>query len=382
VKKLSIAFLILVCMVILTTIMIMNVGINAASWETVVNTEFNSISELESGWQYYYPWGQDHNGTAHMTKNTKNLYIQDGCLYLKATKRSDGEYDSGAIYAKHIVKITEQNPDYSLEIRAKVPNVKGTWPAFWLTHAGDWIAEMDVMEFKGDSVNWQNTYDNGSWQTVKTTVSNPGNWHTYKVYFNKINDTEVNVHYYVDGNWKAQHKAKFVNKPFWVIANLQMEGSSGSPGPGEATYAIDYIKIDRTTQSPASNTTISSSQQTTNVPQSTAIKTTTNTNTNTTSTGLTGTYAIENQWGSGATVKFVVTNNGSTTRNNWKVTWTFGGDQKITNMWNGEYSQSSSNVTVTNTAWNGTLNANQSVTFGFNISYSGTNTVPTNILVQ
>ena len=71
-------------------------GINAASWETVVNTEFNSISEVES-MAICYPWGQDHNGTAHMTKILESIY-RDGCLYLKATKRSDGEYDSGAIW--------------------------------------------------------------------------------------------------------------------------------------------------------------------------------------------------------------------------------------------------------------------------------------------
>lgn len=220
--------------------------LHAASWETVQFSQFNSIQELESEWNYFYPWGEDHNGTAHMVTDSSNLFIQNGVLTLRATKRSDGKYNSGAIYSKHIVKITDEHSDYSLEIRAKAPYQTGTWPAFWLTHAGSWIAEMDVMEYKGTNTNHQNTYDNGNWKTVKTTVNNPYDWHTYKVYFNKTSSTQVNIHYYIDGNWKAMHKANFVGKPFWVIANLQMEGSSGSPGPSYSPYYIDYIKIDRT----------------------------------------------------------------------------------------------------------------------------------------
>jgi len=40
----------------------------------------------------------------------------------------------------------------------------------------------------------------------------------------------------LDGTWKAVHRANFVNKPMYVIINLQMEGSSGSPGPTSDTY--------------------------------------------------------------------------------------------------------------------------------------------------
>jgi hypothetical protein len=101
------------------------------------------------------------------------------------------------------------------------------------------------MEFKGSNVNWQNTYT-GSWQTKKTTVSHPEQWHTYRVWISKSNDTDVNIHYYIDGQWKAQHTANFVNKPMWIILNLQMEGSSGNPGPDSDTYMrVDWVYVGR-----------------------------------------------------------------------------------------------------------------------------------------
>jgi hypothetical protein len=68
-------------------------------------------------------------------------------------------------------------------------------------------------------------------------VANPGGWHQYRAWLTKVNNTDVDIHYYVDGVWKGQHRAAgFVGKPMWLILNLQMEGSSGSPGPSADTW--------------------------------------------------------------------------------------------------------------------------------------------------
>lgn len=116
-----------------------------------------------------------------------------------------------------------------------MPTARGTWPAFWLTGVNSWPPESDIMEFKGNSTCWQNTYD-GGWEEKLTSVSNAGNWHTYKAWITKVNNTDVDIHYYIDGVWKAVHRGtNFVNKPMWLIINMQMEGSSGSPGPGGNT---------------------------------------------------------------------------------------------------------------------------------------------------
>jgi peptidoglycan/xylan/chitin deacetylase (PgdA/CDA1 family) len=83
-------------------------------------------------------------------------------------------------------------------------------------------------------------------------------------------------------------------------------------------------------------------------------------------------------WGSGATVSVTITNKGSSAINSWTLGWTFSGNQKIANMWNASFTQSGTSVTATNQSYNATIAANGGkVSFGFNISYSGSNAKPT-----
>lgn len=98
---------------------------------------------------------------------------------------------------------------------------------------------------------------------------------------------------------------------------------------------------------------------------------------------LTVTYT-QYEWesGNGATVNVAIKNNGTTAINGWTMKFSFSGNQKITNLWRGVYTQSGTNVTVTNVDYNGTIFAGGSETFGFNISYSGTNNIPSNIVVN
>ncbi|MEN8907838.1 MAG: polysaccharide deacetylase family protein [Clostridiales bacterium] len=92
-------------------------------------------------------------------------------------------------------------------------------------------------------------------------------------------------------------------------------------------------------------------------------------------------YNVQNNWGNGATVNVTLTNNGSTMQG-WNVEWIFPENQQITNMWNASFSQNGSSVIVTNVSWNESIPTNGNVTFGFNITYSGSNTTPTDFIVN
>jgi hypothetical protein len=82
-----------------------------------------------------------------------------------------------------------------------------------------------------------------------------------------------------------------------------------------------------------------------------------------------------NQWSSGFTATVTIANAGPAITS-WTLTWTFPGDQQISNAWNGTYTQSGRAVTVRNAAWNGAVAANGMVTFGFQASHGGTNAAP------
>ena len=78
-----------------------------------------------------------------------------------------------------------------------------------------------------------------------------------------------------------------------------------------------------------------------------------------------------------------IRNNGSSAINGWTLTWTFPGNQQITNMWNAAYTQSGASVSARNMSYNATIGANGgTVGFGFNLSYSGTNARPTNFALN
>jgi len=83
-----------------------------------------------------------------------------------------------------------------------------------------------------------------------------------------------------------------------------------------------------------------------------------------------------NSWSTGFTGNLVVTNLGDPISNGWNVTWTFPGNQTVTQGWSATITQSGANVTATNPSWSSSIATNGSVNFGFNANYSGTNTAP------
>jgi hypothetical protein len=92
-------------------------------------------------------------------------------------------------------------------------------------------------------------------------------------------------------------------------------------------------------------------------------------------------YVIQSDWGNGATISVTLKNNGPGIMG-WTVGWTFPGNQTITNLWNGAYTQSGATVSVKDAGYNASIPTGSSVNFGFNINYSGSNTAPTSFTVN
>jgi hypothetical protein len=87
------------------------------------------------------------------------------------------------------------------------------------------------------------------------------------------------------------------------------------------------------------------------------------------------TYAT-NSWTNGFTANVTVANNGSSAVNGWALGFTLPGGQAITNSWNTALSGSSGAVTARNVAFNGSIPAGGSTSFGFQGTYSGTFATP------
>ena len=80
-------------------------------------------------------------------------------------------------------------------------------------------------------------------------------------------------------------------------------------------------------------------------------------------------------WGSGFTASVTLTN-GPTAINGWTLTFPYAAGQRVTQAWSAAVTQSGTQVTATNTSWNGSLSPGATVTFGFNATSTGSNPRP------
>ncbi|MFJ9081993.1 glycoside hydrolase family 48 protein [Streptomyces sp. NPDC102384] len=89
-----------------------------------------------------------------------------------------------------------------------------------------------------------------------------------------------------------------------------------------------------------------------------------------------------NDWGAGFTADLTITNRGSAAIDGWTLTYAYTGDQKLSNGWNGTWSQSGKNITVKDAGYNGRIAAGAATSTGAQFSYSGSNSAPTNFAVN
>jgi len=81
-------------------------------------------------------------------------------------------------------------------------------------------------------------------------------------------------------------------------------------------------------------------------------------------------YTISSSWSGGFSANVAITNLGSAV-SSWTLGFTLPGTEAVGSGWNGTFTQSGQNVTVTNASYNGSLATNGSATVGFNGSYTG-----------
>ncbi len=95
-------------------------------------------------------------------------------------------------------------------------------------------------------------------------------------------------------------------------------------------------------------------------------------------------YTVTNQWPGGFGTALTINNSGTVAISSWTLTWTWANGQTITELWNGNYTQTGASVSVTNAAYNGTIAAGGSYTgMGLNGAWNNvTNAAPTSFAVN
>lgn len=175
----------------------------------------NSFNNLETYWNFLYPWGPTHNGGARMDQG--HVSVRDGVLTLTAEpvtgEKAPIHYRSGAIHAKSTFTVTAGG-GYDVKGEFIAPVGRGTWPAFWLNAASGWPPEIDVAEWKGSGKISFNTF-NTSREVAALDVPypDPTKWHSVKAELRDVNGADVRVKFFLDGRKVAtQYARNYVGK--------------------------------------------------------------------------------------------------------------------------------------------------------------------------
>ncbi|KAL1730422.1 glycoside hydrolase family 16 protein [Schizophyllum commune] len=176
----------------------------------------DSFSSFDDFWAYLYPWGSDHNGSNCVHELTALL--------------------SGAVHALEQITVTAQN-SYTIYGEFSAPTAA----------ASGWPPEVDIGEWKGTADNWYNTFNTSS-EVKSTTVAWPSDlsFHSLQAVLTaEANGADVKIDFYMDGALQTTQYGKgYVGKALNLIINLQMEGSSGTPGPADgATYQARNVEV-------------------------------------------------------------------------------------------------------------------------------------------
>ena len=210
-------------------------------------------------------WGYDigsNNGwgnreSQYYTNRSSNVIVQDGLLKITAKKEDyqGSQYTSARLLSKGKFDFTYGR----VEVRAKLPTGKGTWPAIWMLGANfetvEWPAcgEIDIMEHVGNDQNkihatlhYPNNYG-GNGNGSSTVIGNASTeFHIYEVVWN-----ENSINFSVDGEQYhtfSNSAAVPFNHDFFIILNIAMGGDFGGDIASdfeESTLEIDYIKVFR-----------------------------------------------------------------------------------------------------------------------------------------
>jgi hypothetical protein len=87
-------------------------------------------------------------------------------------------------------------------------------------------------------------------------------------------------------------------------------------------------------------------------------------------------YSVVTQWNTGFTGSISITTTGATVTA-WNLMWTWPGNQQITQAWNSNFTQNGANASLSNAAWNGTLQPGATLSgIGFNAAYNDSNIAP------
>jgi beta-glucanase (GH16 family) len=207
-------------------------------------------------------WG--NNELEYYTSDSKNVRVENGKLIIEAHKEDKGgkHYTSTRIVSK-------LKGDWlygRVEVKAKLPRGKGTWPAIWMLSTdwkyGGWPAsgEIDIMEHVGldpdvlHGTIHTETYNHGKGTQKEGKITVTGLMDDFHIY--AINWSKDTMDFLVDGKIyhtvtrdpKEDFKGWPFDQRFHLIMNLAVGGNwGGMKGMDDSIWPrkleVEYVRV-------------------------------------------------------------------------------------------------------------------------------------------
>ncbi|QEC53190.1 beta-glucanase (GH16 family) [Anseongella ginsenosidimutans] len=234
----------------------------------VWSDEFNYQGLPDSGkWVYETGYVRNNELQYYTRARPENARVEKGNLVIQA--RNDSLVIDGKAHPVTSASITTQGRrDWTygrIEVRAKLPGSKGTWPAIWMlgsniTEVG-WpdCGEIDIMEHVGympDTIHvnvhtGKYNHADGTGKGGRTHVQAPfENFHLYAIEW-----MDDRIDFFVDEkkvftfrNEGTGNAAWPYDKPHYLILNLAFGGAWGAARGVDInslpqTYLVDYVRV-------------------------------------------------------------------------------------------------------------------------------------------
>lgn len=236
-----------------------------AQWKLVWSDEFNYSGLPDSSkWTYEtggHGWG-NHELQYYTARREKNTRVENGHLVIEAHR----EPLEGMAYssARLITKGKAEWQYGKIEVKARIPNGRGTWPAIWMLGATtplQWPddGEIDIMEHVGfnqgtvhASIHCKKYYHSiGTQKTATIPVPDCSErFHVYTVEWDRDSirislDEQV---YFRFGNEHSGYAAWPFDNPMFLLLNIAVGGDwGGQKGVDDTIFPkrmeVDWVRV-------------------------------------------------------------------------------------------------------------------------------------------
>jgi beta-glucanase (GH16 family) len=240
---------------------------NNSKWKHLVwSDEFNYTGlPDERKWDYDtggHGWG-NHELQYYTKADSSNVWVSKGSLHLNARQQQMGEnrYTSARLVTRDKAEFTYGK----IEMRAKLPEGRGLWPAFWMLginiREAGWPAcgEIDIMEhvgFEPDSVFGTihtKAYNHmiGTQKGKKAFIDKPyAEFHVYSLEWTPdemLFMLDGKVYNHIINEHKTKDEWPF-DDPHYMLLNIAVGGDlGGKRGVDDsylpATMVVDYVRV-------------------------------------------------------------------------------------------------------------------------------------------